>query len=133
MLNNKYLQTITKEEISNLPLKQFEGRIYLIESFSEIKNSVIGDDVNIGPSSIVQDSVIAGGCVIKGRFTACSGEVEVKINGEYCRVNVGAMLGAGCNLENSVIAQPGVIMGNYSQVQAMKLVSGKLPDRSSVF
>ncbi len=104
-----------------------------ISPFSEIENSVIGGDVNIGPGSIIQDSVIDEGCVIKGHFTACSGEAEVRVNDEYHSVNVGAMLGVGCNLGNSVVAQPGVIMGNYCQIQAMKLISGKLPDRSFVF
>lgn len=109
------------------------GDNVVISPFSEIENSVIGDDVNIGPGSIIQDSVIDKGCVIKGHFTACSGEVEVKVNGEYHLVNAGAMLGVGCSLGNSVVAQPGVIIGNYSQIQAMKLISGKLPDRSLVF
>ncbi len=103
-----------------------------ISSFSTIENSVISDDVNIGPSSIIQDSVIDKGCVIKGHFTACSGEAEVKVDDEHHLVNIGAMLGVGCNLGNSVVAQPGVIAGNYSQIQAMKLISGRLPDRSLV-
>lgn len=108
------------------------GDNVVISPFSEIENSVIGDDVNIGPGSIIQDSVIDEGCVIKGHFTACSGEADVKVDDEYHLVNVGAMLGVGCNLGNSVVAQPGVIMGNYSQIQAMKLISGRLPDRSFV-
>ena len=108
------------------------GDNVVISPFTEIENSVIGDDVNIGPGSIIQDSVIYEGCVIKGHFTACSGEAEVRVNDEYHLVNVGAMLGVGCNLGNSVLAQPGVIIGNYSQIQAMKLISGKLPDRSLV-
>ena len=108
------------------------GNNVIISSFSEIKNSVIGDDVNIGPGSIIQDSVIDEGCVIKGHFTACGGETEVRINNEYHLVNVGTMLGVGCNLGNNVVAQPGVIIGNYSQIQATKLISGKLPDRSFV-
>lgn len=108
------------------------GNNVVIAPFSEIENSVIGDDVNIGPGSIIQDSVIAESCLIKGHFIAGSGEAEVRVNEEYHLVNVGAMLGVGCRLENSVIAQPGVIVGNYSQVQAMKLISGKLPDRSLV-
>ncbi len=108
------------------------GNNVVISPLTEIENSVIGNDVHIGPGSIIQDSVIDEGCVIKGHFTACSGEAEVKVNGEYHVVNVGAMLGAGCNLGNSVVAQPGVIIGNYSQIQALKLVSGKLPDRSFV-
>ncbi|MFC1987985.1 bifunctional sugar-1-phosphate nucleotidylyltransferase/acetyltransferase [Chloroflexota bacterium] len=109
------------------------GNNVVISPFSEIKNSVIGDDVHIGSGSIIQDSVIDKGCIIKGHFTACSEEAEVSVNGEYHRVNVGAMLGVGCNLGNSVAAQPGVIVGNYSQVQALKLISGRLPDRSLIF
>jgi len=106
------------------------GDNVVISPFSEIKNSVIGDDVSIGPGSIIQDSVIDDGCVMKGHFTACSGEAEVKVNGEYHLVNVGAMLGVGCKLGSSVVAQAGAIIGNYSQIQALKLISGKLPDRS---
>jgi UDP-N-acetylglucosamine diphosphorylase / glucose-1-phosphate thymidylyltransferase / UDP-N-acetylgalactosamine diphosphorylase / glucosamine-1-phosphate N-acetyltransferase / galactosamine-1-phosphate N-acetyltransferase len=108
------------------------GHNVVIAPFSEIENSVIGDDVNIGPGSIIQDSVIDKGCVIKGHFTACSGEAECRMNDEYHQVNVGAMLGVNCSLGNSVVAQPGVMVGNYSQVHAMKLISGRLPDRSLV-
>ncbi|MFC1939886.1 bifunctional sugar-1-phosphate nucleotidylyltransferase/acetyltransferase [Chloroflexota bacterium] len=103
-----------------------------ISPFSEIKNSVIGDDISIGAGSIIQDSVIDEGCVIKGHFTACSDEAEVKVNHEHNIVNIGAMLGMGCNLGNNVVAQPGVIVGNYSQIQSMKVISGKLPDGSFV-
>ncbi len=109
------------------------GDNVVISSFTEIKNSIIGDDVNIGPGCIIQDSVIDKGCVIKGHFTACSSQTEVKINAEYHLVNVGAMLGEGCSLGNNVVAQPGVILGNYSQVQALKLIGGRFPDRSLVF
>ena len=99
----------------------------------EIKNSVIGDDVNIGPGCIMQDSVIDKGCIIKGHFTASSSEANVEVNGERHLVNIGTMLGEGCSLGNGVVAQPGVIVGNYSQIQAMKLISGKIPDMSLVF
>ena len=109
------------------------GDNVVISSFSNIKNSVIGNDVNIGPGCIIQDSVIDSGCVIKGRFTACSGEADVKVDDEHHSVNVGAMLGEGCNLGNSVVAQPGVIVGNHCQVQALKLLNGRLPDKSLVF
>jgi UDP-N-acetylglucosamine diphosphorylase / glucose-1-phosphate thymidylyltransferase / UDP-N-acetylgalactosamine diphosphorylase / glucosamine-1-phosphate N-acetyltransferase / galactosamine-1-phosphate N-acetyltransferase len=108
------------------------GNNVVISPFTEIKNSVIGDDVNIGSGCVIQDSVIDKGCVIKGQFTACSSQTEVRINDEHYQVNVGAMLGGGCSLGNCVVAQPGVIVGNYSQVQALKLISGRLPDHSLV-
>jgi len=104
----------------------------VISPFTEVKNSVISDDVNIGSGSILQDSVIDRGCVIGGQFTACSGEAEVTVNSEHHLVKVGAMLGEGCSLGNSVTAQPGVIVGNYSQIKALKLISGRFPDRSLV-
>lgn len=109
------------------------GDNVVISPFSNVKNSVISDDISIGPSCIIQDSVIDSGCVIKGHFTACSGEAEVKINSEHHLVNIGAMLGEGCSLGNNVVAQPGVIVGNHCQVQALKLLSGRLPDKSLVF
>lgn len=109
------------------------GDNVVVSPFTEVENSVIGDDVNIGPGCIIQDSVIDKGCIIKGHFAAYSGQTEVKINGEHHLASVGAMLGEGCSLGSNVVAQPGVIIGNYSQVQTMKLVSGRLPDKSLVF
>lgn len=109
------------------------GNNVVISPFSVVENSVIGGDVSIGAASVIQDSVIDEGCVIKGHFNACSGETELRVNDEYHLVNVGAMLGMGCRLGNSVVAQPGVLVGNYCQIQAMKLIGGKLPDRSCVF
>jgi len=108
------------------------GDNVVISSFSEIKNSVVGDDVSIGPGCIIQDSVIDKGCVINGHFTAASSQADVEVNGEHHLVNIGAMLGEGCRLGNSIVAQPGVIVGNHSQVQALKLIRGRLPDRSLV-
>ncbi len=109
------------------------GNNVVISPFSSVENSVIGDDVNIGPGAIIEDSVIDESCLIQGRFTACSGEIEVRANNQFHQVKAGAMLGVGCNLKNNVVAQPGVIIGNYTQVQAMKLLSGNLPDRSTVY
>ena len=108
------------------------GDNVVISPFSNVKNSVISDDISIGPSCIIQDSVIDKGCVIKGHFTACSDQADVKVDDEHHLVNIGAMLGEGCSLGNNVVAQPGVIVGNHCQVQALKLLSGRLPDKSLV-
>lgn len=108
------------------------GDNVVISPFTQIKNSVIGNDVSIGPGSIIQDCVIDRGCVIKGHFAAISGEAEIKINEEYHSVNVGAMLGEGCRLDSHVVARPGAIVGNYAQIQSLNIVSGQLPDKSMV-
>ncbi len=108
------------------------GSNVTISAFSLIKNSVIGDDVSIGPGSIIENSVIDRGCVIQGNFTACSGQAEVRVEGQHQLVDIGVIMGAGCRVGSNVVAQSGVIIGNYSQVQAQKLLSGRLPDGSLV-
>ena len=108
------------------------GNNVVISPFTVIRNSVIGDDVNIGPGCIIYNSVIDKGSIIKGQFIACSSLAEVKINGEHYTVDMGVMMGEGCRLGNNIVAQPGTIVGNYSQVQG-KTISGRLPDRSLVY
>jgi len=108
------------------------GDNVVISPFTEIRNSVIGSDINIGSGCIIQDSFIDQGCVIGGQFTACAGEADVKVDGEYHSVSVGAMLGEGCSIGCGVVARPGVIVGNNSQIQPLKLISGRLPDGSLV-
>ncbi len=108
------------------------GDNVVISPFTEIRNSVIGSDINVGSGCIIQESVIDRGCVIKGQFTACAGEADVKVDSEYYSVNVGAMVGEGCNIGCNVVARPGVIVGNYSKIQPLKLLSGRLPDGSQV-
>ncbi len=107
------------------------GDNVVISPFTEIENSVIGSDVTIGPGSIIQDSVIDKGCSIGGHFNASSGQTEVRIEQNHS-VKVGAMLGEGCTLGSNVVALPGVIVGNHAQIQALKIISGWLPDRSLV-
>ena len=109
------------------------GDNVVISPFTEIKNSVIGNDVTIGTGCIISDSVIDKGCVLKGRFTAVGGQSEVRINGESPSINVGVIMGEDCNVESNVTAQPGVIVGNYCQIQMSKIISGRLPDRSLVY
>jgi glucose-1-phosphate thymidylyltransferase len=104
-----------------------------ISSFTEIKNSVIGNDVTIGPGCIISDSVIDKGCVLQGRFTALGGQSKVRVNNESPTINVGVIMGEECHVDSNVTAQPGVIVGNYCQVQMMKVLSGRLPDRSLVY
>jgi NDP-sugar pyrophosphorylase family protein len=109
------------------------GDNVVISSFTQIKNSVIGNDVSMGPGCFVSDSIIDRGCVIKGRFTALGGQSEVRVNGESPLINVGVIMGEDCKVDSNVTAQPGAIIGNYCQIQMLKMISGRLPDHSLVY
>jgi UDP-N-acetylglucosamine diphosphorylase / glucose-1-phosphate thymidylyltransferase / UDP-N-acetylgalactosamine diphosphorylase / glucosamine-1-phosphate N-acetyltransferase / galactosamine-1-phosphate N-acetyltransferase len=104
----------------------------VISPFTEIKNSVISHDVHIGTNSVVQDSVIDKGCILGGHFCAYSEDTKIIIGSENHLVKVGAMIGESCSFGHGVITQPGAIVGNYSQVRSLKVVSGNLPERSMV-
>lgn len=103
-----------------------------IDSFSEVGNSLIADDVYIGTGSIIQDSVVDKGCIVQGRLTACTGEAEIKVKDEHHSVKVGMMMGEGCLVGSSVTVEPGAIIGNYSKIKPLKLVSGRIPDEGLV-
>jgi len=71
------------------------GDNVVISPFTEIKNSVIGDDVSIGPGCIIEDSVIDKGCIIKERFSASGGQADVAIANEHHVVNNRGYAGRG--------------------------------------
>jgi UDP-N-acetylglucosamine diphosphorylase / glucose-1-phosphate thymidylyltransferase / UDP-N-acetylgalactosamine diphosphorylase / glucosamine-1-phosphate N-acetyltransferase / galactosamine-1-phosphate N-acetyltransferase len=109
------------------------GNNVTISPFNTIDNSIISDDVSIGPVSVLQDSFIDEGSTIIGHFTAYKGEADIKVDREYHTENVGALIGIGCSLGSNVVAQPGVILGNYCTVQSMKTINGRLPDKARVY
>lgn len=104
----------------------------VISPFTQIENSIIGEDVNIGPGSIIQDSVIDGGCIIGGHFTASSEETEIITDNKLHAVKMGAILGERCHLGHSITVQAGTIIGNDSRVKSLNLINEMLPDRSLV-
>ena len=103
-----------------------------ISPFTTIANSIIADNVGIGSSSSIQDSIIDRGCQMKGHFVTQEGETEVKVEDEYHRVQIGAMIGEHCNIGSSVITTPGVIVGNNCHIKALKVLEGSIMDESIV-
>jgi glucose-1-phosphate thymidylyltransferase len=106
------------------------GDNVVVGPFSHITDSVIGDDVHIGPGCIIQRSVIDRGVSLGGHFQAMSDEAEVKIGTEYHSAVIGCLLGESCLVGGGVVALPGVTLGAYSKVAALKGLRGSLPDRS---
>lgn len=108
------------------------GNNVCIAPFTVITNSMIADGVEIGPNSTIQDSIMDRGSLLKGHFVAQSGETDIRIDDEYHRVRIGAILGEHCSIGDSVVTCPGVIVGNRSQIRALKVLDGSVPDESLV-
>ena len=103
-----------------------------IAPFTVITNSMIADGVEIGSGSTVQDSIMDRGCRSKGHLVTESGETEIKIDGEYHHVYIGAMLGEHCSIGDSVVTTPGIIVGNRCHIKALKVLEESIPDESLV-
>ncbi len=103
-----------------------------VSPFTLVSNSVVADGVEIGPGSSIRDSVIDRGCYAAGHFVTQSGETSIEIEGEHRQAYVGAMLGEDCEIGESVVTMPGVLIGNHCTVQPLKVISRNLPDESVV-
>jgi glucose-1-phosphate thymidylyltransferase len=108
------------------------GSNVVISPFTEVRNSIVGNDVCCGTGSLLHDSIIDNGCIIGSHFCGDSGVSEIKIGIEHHVVTAGAIFGAGCKLGSNVTAAPGTIVGNFSQIKSTKLISGVLPDNTLV-
>jgi UDP-N-acetylglucosamine diphosphorylase/glucosamine-1-phosphate N-acetyltransferase len=111
------------------------GDNVVVEAFSYVENSVFGNDVSLGPSSLVYNSVIGSGCVIKGRFTATGAPglaADFAGDGET-HGDVGVIMGEDCDIEANVAVEAGTVIGNGCRVRMSKNVSGRLPDKSVVY
>lgn len=108
------------------------GNNVCIFPFTYVQNSVIGDGVEIGPSSTIRDSIIDRCSRFGSHFTARSAGADVKAEDRIHRVQIGAMVGEHCTIEDDVNIAPGVILGNYCKVGSLKLVRDSVPDHTLV-
>ena len=99
-----------------------------ISPFTTINNSIIADGVEIGSGSIIEDSIIDRGCLTRGHFVSQTGSAEIKVDDEYHRAQIGAMVGERCDIGHSVVAAPGVIIGNRCHIRALKVLEHSVPD-----
>ncbi|AIY90157.1 bifunctional sugar-1-phosphate nucleotidylyltransferase/acetyltransferase [Geoglobus acetivorans] len=103
-----------------------------IEPFSVIENSVIGDNVIVGSGSRIGGSVVDSGTRIMPGFTAVKDAASVEVDGAVTRIETGVFMGERCRVGAKVTAMPGTVVGNDVEVAPLKILSGKLPDKSRV-
>jgi len=109
------------------------GNNSVINPFTEIRNSVIMEDVHIGSNSFITNSIIARGTIIKNHFSNILGENSLEIEGEFKKVkNIGVMIGEDCTIESQVVAEPGIIIGRKCKISPLKKLNNNIPSESKV-
>lgn len=97
-----------------------------------VKNSIVGNDVFIGPFSFLENSVVARGSQLNGHFAAHSAETSVYCDGERHQITMGSVVGEHCQFEAGAVCLPGAMIGNRCRVSALKVLQHGIADGSIV-
>jgi UDP-N-acetylglucosamine diphosphorylase/glucosamine-1-phosphate N-acetyltransferase len=110
------------------------GNNTVIHPFSEIRSSVIMDDVHIASNSHISRSVIGKGCIIGDNFSTITGKTMIEIDNEFKRLEtpIGTMVGEDCIIESHVVVDPGKIIGRKCKINPMKHIIKNIPSESKV-
>jgi glucose-1-phosphate thymidylyltransferase len=110
------------------------GNNTVVHPFSEIRSSVIMDDVHIASNSHISHSVIGKGCIIGDSFSTITGKTMIEVDNEFKRLEtpIGAMVGEDCIIESHVVVDPGKIIGRKCRISPMKHIIKNIPSESKV-
>ena len=104
-----------------------------IQPFTMVRHSVIMNDVQLGSSSTISNSVIGDGVRIGSHFATNNGEALIKIESGYHSVNdIGALIGEDTEIGDQVVACPGALIGAKCVISSSNKLEGTLPNRSMV-
>jgi UDP-N-acetylglucosamine diphosphorylase/glucosamine-1-phosphate N-acetyltransferase len=110
------------------------GNNTVVHPFSEIRSSVIMDDVHIASNSHISHSVIGKGCILGDTFSTIIGKTMIEVDNEYKKLEtpIGAMIGEDCKIESHVVVDPGKIIGRKCRISSMKHIIKNIPSESKV-
>jgi len=109
------------------------GRNVRIGALTTVANSILMDDVILGPASVVQDSVIGSGVVARAGLLAASGPGDVNIEGAWHGVpQVGALIGEDVEIANGVVVAPGTVVNERARVESGAKLRGTIPSGAVV-
>jgi glucose-1-phosphate thymidylyltransferase len=110
------------------------GNNVVIHPFSEIRSSVIMDDVHIASNSFISHSVIGRGNIMGNNFSTIARKSTIEIEDEFKKLDmpIGAMIGEDCVIENHVVTEPGVIIGRKCKINSLKRIIKNVPSESKV-
>ncbi len=108
------------------------GDYGVLSSFCSVRNSILGNNVHLGASSHIEDSIVAQGSQLGSHFDAHSGNTIAFVEEEAHKIIFGAVVGELCTIGPNVVFKPGATLGNRSRVEPLKLVQNSIPDGSQV-
>lgn len=100
--------------------------------FTQLRNSLVMDDVKIGSHSSLANTVISFGSSVSDFLGVERGEYSIKLERYSFSKVLGAVIGPDCELSHHVSLGPGVILGSSCRVGPMNTIKENLPDNTRV-
>ena len=105
----------------------------VVHPFSQLRNTIVMEDVHVGSNSLVKNSIIGRGTIIDNNFSSINGTPTVEIEGEFKKLqNMGVMIGDDCSIGSNVIVDSGMIIGKNCRITSMKRIIENIPSNSKV-
>ena len=109
------------------------GNNSVVHPFTEIRNSIIMDDVHIGSNSSLSHSIIGRGSILGDSFSNIPGKTTIEIEGEFKKVDmIGTMIGENSTLGNHIVVESGVLIGRNCIITSLKQITKHIPSESRV-
>lgn len=103
-----------------------------IGSHSEVRNSIIMNDVRIGSASIISDSVIGASCTLGDQLIVETGPSVVDLEDAFERAEFGAIFADDVTIGSRVLTSPGTIVGTGAQIRSGASIRGWIERESRV-
>jgi glucose-1-phosphate thymidylyltransferase len=110
------------------------GNNTVIHPFSEIRSSVLMDDIHIASNSHISHSVIGKGCIIGDNFSTIPGKTIIEVDDEFKKLEtpIGSMIGQDSIIESHVVIDPGKIIGRKCKIGSLNHITKNIPSESNV-
>src|SRR6266508_4068219 len=109
------------------------GKNVRIGALTTVANSILMDDVILGPSSVLQDAVVGSGVVARAGLLAASGPGDVNIEGTWHAVpQIGVLLGEDVEIGHGVSVAPGTVVNERARVESGAKLRGTVPSGAVV-
>ena len=105
----------------------------VVRSFTEIRNSVIMNDIHIDSNCFISHSIIGRGSMLGSNYSGISGNATIEIEGEFKKLDrIGPMIGEDSIINSNIVIEPGVIIGRKCKIESMNKISKPVPSGSKV-
>ena len=109
------------------------GKDSKISPMAIIQNSLLMDNIDVGPHSFIGNSVIGDGVRVGGDFTTYISEADIKLRSEYHPVSdIGCMIAEDTEVGAGVVVEAGVIIENDCMINSGKTIRNNIPQKSRV-